>query len=168
MVKAELGDKQVCPSCGAKFYDLGKRPAVCPKCQTAFDPSDESIKPKRVRSRAPVAPAGFEEEEDEDQEADSEKERDEDSEDGDEGDDAPELDEAVEEPVDTGEEEDEVAVEARSAGDEIPEGFSEDDEDLVGDDLDEDDAGVLIEDGEEDFGDEELPGADDEDPEKEG
>ena len=34
MVKPELGSKRVCVSCSAKFYDLGKTPAVCPKCST--------------------------------------------------------------------------------------------------------------------------------------
>ncbi|OJY77420.1 MAG: TIGR02300 family protein [Rhodospirillales bacterium 70-18] len=34
MAKPELGTKRVCVSCGAKFYDLGKQPAVCPKCST--------------------------------------------------------------------------------------------------------------------------------------
>ncbi len=34
MAKPELGTKRVCVSCGAKFYDLTKQPAVCPKCGT--------------------------------------------------------------------------------------------------------------------------------------
>ena len=34
MAKPELGTKRVCVSCGAKFYDLTKIPAVCPKCAT--------------------------------------------------------------------------------------------------------------------------------------
>ena len=36
MAKPELGLKRQCMSCGAKFYDLNKDPAVCPKCGTAF------------------------------------------------------------------------------------------------------------------------------------
>jgi uncharacterized protein (TIGR02300 family) len=28
----DLGNKRTCPSCGARFYDLKKNPAVCPKC----------------------------------------------------------------------------------------------------------------------------------------
>ena len=36
MVKAELGSKRTCPSCGAKFYDLLKSPIVCPKCGVSF------------------------------------------------------------------------------------------------------------------------------------
>ena len=59
MAKADLGDKQICQNCGAKFYDLGKRPAVCPKCANAFDPTDEAIRLKRVRTRPPA----YEEEE---------------------------------------------------------------------------------------------------------
>jgi uncharacterized protein (TIGR02300 family) len=34
MAKPELGTKRVCVSCGARFYDLTKVPAVCPKCAT--------------------------------------------------------------------------------------------------------------------------------------
>ena len=34
MAKPELGTKRVCVSCGTKFYDLTKVPAVCPKCGT--------------------------------------------------------------------------------------------------------------------------------------
>ncbi|QFU17543.1 TIGR02300 family protein [Microvirga thermotolerans] len=36
MAKPELGLKRQCMSCGAKFYDLNRDPAVCPKCGTAF------------------------------------------------------------------------------------------------------------------------------------
>ncbi|MBN8646603.1 MAG: TIGR02300 family protein [Caulobacterales bacterium] len=43
MPKIDLGEKQICPSCAAKFYDLGKRPAKCPKCGNSFDPFDEEI-----------------------------------------------------------------------------------------------------------------------------
>jgi uncharacterized protein (TIGR02300 family) len=38
MAKADLGTKRACPSCAAKFYDLGRRPIRCPKCETEFDP----------------------------------------------------------------------------------------------------------------------------------
>ena len=51
MANPELGSKQVCPNCQAKFYDLGKRPAHCPKCDTEFDP-DEAVRNRRVRARA--------------------------------------------------------------------------------------------------------------------
>src|SRR5262249_20644465 len=30
--KVDLGMKLTCESCGARFYDLNKTPAVCPKC----------------------------------------------------------------------------------------------------------------------------------------
>ena len=36
MAKPELGSKRQCMSCGAKFYDLNKDPAICPKCGTVF------------------------------------------------------------------------------------------------------------------------------------
>jgi uncharacterized protein (TIGR02300 family) len=34
MVKPELGQKRTCVSCGARFYDLLRQPATCPKCGT--------------------------------------------------------------------------------------------------------------------------------------
>lgn len=34
MAKPELGTKRVCVACGARFYDLTKQPAICPKCGT--------------------------------------------------------------------------------------------------------------------------------------
>ena len=53
MANPELGTKQICPNCQAKFYDLGKRPAHCPKCATEFDP-DEAVRNRRVRARTIV------------------------------------------------------------------------------------------------------------------
>lgn len=37
MAKPELGLKRLCPSCGAKYYDLNRSPILCPKCGTQFD-----------------------------------------------------------------------------------------------------------------------------------
>ncbi len=34
MAKPELGQKRICVSCAARFYDMTKVPAVCPKCGT--------------------------------------------------------------------------------------------------------------------------------------
>ena len=34
MVKAELGQKHTCQKCERRFYDLGNKPAVCPRCET--------------------------------------------------------------------------------------------------------------------------------------
>ncbi len=39
MAKPELGEKQLCPECNKKFYDLGKNPALCPYCKHSFDPA---------------------------------------------------------------------------------------------------------------------------------
>ena len=63
MARTDLGDKQVCPSCGAKFYDLRKRPATCPKCATVFDPSEEGVRVKRGRSRVTAHDPAYEDEE---------------------------------------------------------------------------------------------------------
>ena len=48
MSKPELGTKRDCPSCGAKFYDLNKNPAVCSKCKHEFVP-DTGAKAKRAK-----------------------------------------------------------------------------------------------------------------------
>ena len=36
MAKPDLGTKRVCPSCGTKYYDLGRSPIICPNCGTIF------------------------------------------------------------------------------------------------------------------------------------
>ncbi len=36
MAKPELGSKRQCQNCGAKFFDLGRDPILCPKCGTVF------------------------------------------------------------------------------------------------------------------------------------
>ncbi len=46
MAKPELGTKRVCVSCGARFYDLTKQPAVCPKCGT--EQPAEQPRPRRT------------------------------------------------------------------------------------------------------------------------
>lgn len=141
MAKADLGDKQVCPSCGAKFYDLGRRPAMCPKCQTAFDPQDEAVRMKRVRTRAP---AYDDDEATEKPEVETEEE---------EAVEAVEIDAAaLEAPPEGSDGEEEEEGPANS--DEIPAGFSED----VGEDETavDDDAVPILEDEEEEFPEDEL------------
>lgn len=49
MAKPELGLKRVCVSCGTKFYDLMRAPAICPKCGTE-QPAEQ---PKLKRAPAP-------------------------------------------------------------------------------------------------------------------
>jgi uncharacterized protein (TIGR02300 family) len=55
VVKADLGQKRVCNSCAAKFYDLNKDPIICPKCGTEFDAA-AVIKPRRTRTAAEDKP----------------------------------------------------------------------------------------------------------------
>ncbi|MCQ8276914.1 TIGR02300 family protein [Acetobacteraceae bacterium KSS8] len=52
MAKPELGTKRVCVSCGARFYDLTKVPAVCPKCGT-----EQPLDQPRLRRSAGNLPA---------------------------------------------------------------------------------------------------------------
>jgi len=47
--RPELGTKCVCASCAARFYDLSRSPAVCPKCG-ATQPPVAVLAPRPVRS----------------------------------------------------------------------------------------------------------------------
>ena len=44
MAKPELGTKRVCVSCAARFYDLARQPAVCPKCNTEQPPEQPRVR----------------------------------------------------------------------------------------------------------------------------
>lgn len=63
MVKPELGSKRTCVACGARFYDLSRVPAVCPKCQTEQPaeqprlrrPPGPTLDERRLKKPAPVA-----------------------------------------------------------------------------------------------------------------
>ena len=68
MADPELGTKQVCPSCEAKFYDLNKRPAVCPKCGHSFDPEDEVVQATKTKVRTKAAAAAIPEDDDDEEE----------------------------------------------------------------------------------------------------
>jgi uncharacterized protein (TIGR02300 family) len=141
LANPELGSKQVCPNCQAKFYDLGKRPAHCPKCATEFDP-DEAVRSRRVRARA-VAPEADEERDDQTTAAASEDEDDDVA--------TPELDEVADEPPLADEDED-----SAETGPAVSEDLGEftDDEEI------EDDADVpfLEDDEDDDFDDSEIEG----------
>ncbi len=134
MANPELGAKQICPTCSTKFYDLGRRPAHCPKCGSDFDP-EEALRNRRVRTRAPLP----------DDDAEEVKP-------------AAELDEAVEtEPLETGDDDDEVAA-PTAPDDGLGVDFAED-EDL--EDADDDEV-PFIEDDEDDFSEDEIDGLPDE------
>jgi uncharacterized protein (TIGR02300 family) len=53
MAHENLGRKHRCVSCGIKFYDLKKTPAVCPACGTEFDP-EVLLKSRRGRAATKV------------------------------------------------------------------------------------------------------------------
>jgi uncharacterized protein (TIGR02300 family) len=146
----ELGAKQLCPNCQAKFYDLNRRPAHCPKCENEFDP-DEALKSRRVvRGRA--APNYEEEAEDKV----VEKEADEDEDEAEEA--TPEIDAAVEaEPLETDDEVDPGEPAPAPGGDDLGVDFEEE----VADEDDE--AAPFLEDEEDDLGDDELEGLPDAD-----
>ncbi len=151
MADPQLGTKQICPNCQAKFYDLGKRPAHCPKCDNEFDP-DEAVRNRRVRARTIIP----EPDEAEDQVVAKETDEDEEEEEAV----TPELDEVVDEPpLVTDDDEDDVA-EAPAVSEDLGE-FTDEEEEA-------DDADVpFLEDEEDDEFDETeidgLPGEGDDD-----
>jgi uncharacterized protein (TIGR02300 family) len=53
VAKPEWGSKRICPSCGARYYDLMREPVICPKCSTPFDP-EAFLKSRRSRPAPPV------------------------------------------------------------------------------------------------------------------
>jgi uncharacterized protein (TIGR02300 family) len=144
LANPELGAKQICPNCQSKFYDLGRRPAVCPKCETQFDP-EEALKSRRVRARSTTPdyedaeetpakvvpePDGFE----------------------DEADETPEVDEGVVEPLGT--DDDTAEPGAAAPADDLGVDFVEEEE------LEEEDADVpfLEDEDEEDNFEDEIDG----------
>jgi uncharacterized protein (TIGR02300 family) len=134
-----LGSKHVCPNCQAKFYDLNRRPAHCPKCETEFDP-EEAVKFRRIRAR--TSGPDYDAEEAEDQVkakagADDEEE--------DEDVRAPEIDEAVDEDVVPADEDEDIEP---PAPEEAAGGDVEIEEDV---DIEEDDAVPFLEEDEEGF-----------------
>ena len=64
MAKPEWGTKRTCQSCGTRFYDLGRSPAVCPACGATFD-IETLTRARRPRPpvRAASASAAVDEEE---------------------------------------------------------------------------------------------------------
>jgi uncharacterized protein (TIGR02300 family) len=149
LANPELGAKQICPTCSSKFYDLGRRPAHCPKCGSEFDP-EEALRNRRVRTRAPlpeeeVEPVRAEATESDEEELETAE------------DEAPGLDEAVEaEPIDTGDEDEDGGSDAQPAAPDEALGvdFAED-EDLEDSD---DDEVPFIEDEDDDFSEDEIDG----------
>lgn len=44
MANPELGTKRTCVACGARFYDLQRTPATCPKCGTEQPPDQPRLR----------------------------------------------------------------------------------------------------------------------------
>lgn len=51
MSKPARGTKRVCQSCGARFYDLGRTPIVCPVCQAVYQIAPPAT--RRAERQAP-------------------------------------------------------------------------------------------------------------------
>lgn len=64
MARPELGMKRQCMSCGAKFYDLDRDPATCPKCGTVYQVAavaSSRVAAPAIAARAAAVPADDEE-----------------------------------------------------------------------------------------------------------
>ena len=57
MIDKSLGTKRLCPACHAKFYDLNRSPAKCPKCGEEFVPKP-ILPSKQDQMEAAQAEAG--------------------------------------------------------------------------------------------------------------
>ena len=153
----ELGAKQICPHCQSKFYDLGKRPAHCPKCDAEFDP-EEALRSRRTGRRGvpdydredPADKAKVAEAEDAEAADDDEEEVD----------DTPELDEVVEaEPLEADEIDQDPGVPTPAEPD-LGVGIEEE---VLEDDSD--DVPFLEDEDEDEFPDDDIEGLPDEDHE---
>ena len=147
MANPELGAKQICPTCSTKFYDLQRRPAVCPKCGAEFDP-EEAMRNRRVRARSIVP----------DDEAEEEKVvAPAEAEDGFEAepDEAPELDAVVDDPPLIADDDiEEADAPAAPAAEALGVDFAEEDDLAEA----EDDEVPFIEDEDDDFPEDEIDG----------
>ena len=48
MANVKLGEKHECHDCGAKFYDFGKDPVICPKCGTDQRTGEPEPEPEEI------------------------------------------------------------------------------------------------------------------------
>jgi uncharacterized protein (TIGR02300 family) len=60
MSKPAKGTKRVCASCGARFYDLGRSPIICPACQAVYQvappPTRRGERAAPVEARKKIEP----------------------------------------------------------------------------------------------------------------
>jgi uncharacterized protein (TIGR02300 family) len=63
MSKPARGTKRVCPSCGARFYDLNRTPIVCPVCQSIYQVTPPPPPSRRWERAQPAKARKVEEQE---------------------------------------------------------------------------------------------------------
>ena len=146
MANPELGAKQICPTCSSKFYDLGRRPAHCPKCGAEFDP-EEALRSRRVRPRGPLPEEEVEEVKPVEVEAEEEE--------FEAVEEAPELDEGVAaEPLEVADDEDPAEATPAAPDEALGVDFAEDEDIEEADD----DEVPFIDNDEDDFSEDEIDG----------
>lgn len=161
LANTDLGEKRTCPHCGAKFYDLGKRPVICPKCKTEFDPVSDTAKPKRTREKPKAAPV---KDDDEDEEVEDDEDEDEDVDD-DEDDEDDDVEDEEDDAEVADDEEDPVATEPKTKTKRAPArdfDAGDDDEEV---EVEEDDDDLTIVDEDDEFEEDDLEVEDGEDEE---
>ena len=70
MAKSDWGKKLTCQSCGARFYNLNKEPATCPKCEATVE-IQPVLKPRRTPAEAPKPKKDVEKVSDDDDDVDA-------------------------------------------------------------------------------------------------
>ena len=63
MSKPARGTKRVCPSCGARFYDLNRTPIVCSLCKSIYQVTPPPPPPRRWGRAQPAEARKVEEQE---------------------------------------------------------------------------------------------------------
>ena len=95
----ELGEKRACAACAARFYDLRRKPAVCPICQAVQPPERPRAARGAVVSRAVWSSAGSKPAKVEIATADADVDAEPDEDDADEGKDEDDADEGTDKEV---------------------------------------------------------------------
>lgn len=55
MLHENFGKKHFCASCCARFYDMNKKEAVCPKCKTPVATAgDETLNLQKTKDETPI------------------------------------------------------------------------------------------------------------------
>ncbi len=60
--KTRFGEKHVCPKCKIKFYDMNRRPVICPNCGYNLEAPEEKVVKEEIIDDIPPIDTGEEDE----------------------------------------------------------------------------------------------------------